>query len=388
MKNMYRNFDELDLGKIFETRFPQGKSKIEVVSPGRINLIGEHTDYSGGFVLPAAVDRYIKLIISKNDSKDSHIYSANFDESFTYTPAEQKSEDTFHWAKLFVGAIELTGIKDGLNIVFAGNIPVGAGMSSSAAISTGVIFGINHLFGLKMDRMDIARMAQKVEHDYAGVNCGLMDQLACLYGKSNQAMLIDCSSFDIRYTRLHIQGYHFVLIDSKVEHQLNESGYNDRHEEFIAAREELKKHFGEKANFRSVSLLELSSVRDNMPDVLFRRARHIISENRRTELFHEYIRNKVEDAGKLLTASHESIRDDFEITVPQTDFIVEELLKNDLVLGARQMGGGFGGCVIALIKNEGVDQVLNLVLSSYEERFGLKAEVIEVEIGEGTRMVQ
>jgi len=386
MKNNYKEFKDLDLKTLFREKFPNTPEMLSVLSPGRINLIGEHTDYSGGYVLPAAVDKHIKFIMGVNNTNTVNVYSANFDQEFSFTLDSPLPDNIYHWAKLFVGAVQLTQLKTGIDIVFAGDIPVGAGMSSSAAISTGLIFGINRIMGVNMDKIQVAKLAQKIEHEYAGVNCGLMDQLACLHGKTNQAMLINCSNFDMVFVEMYLKGYAFVLIVSKVEHQLNETAYNERYIEYASTKSQLEKIYGKEFDFKTLNVGELELIRHLLTEIQFKRARHIVQENTRVIQFYKYIHSNPESAGKLLTQSHESLKNDYNVTVEETDLLVSELDRNENVLGARQMGGGFGGCVILFMKDENLEKTISPVLSEYERKFGLTPEVIKVKIGNGTRV--
>jgi galactokinase len=376
------------LEKRFNKRYPQTNATVKVISPGRINLIGEHTDYSGGYVLPAAVNRHIQMIIGKNGTKTCQVHTVNYNESITIDLAQTAFDHLPNWAKMFHGAFVLSRISEGVDIMFSGNIPVGAGMSSSAAISTALLFGLNRLFGLNYTNFDMARMAQQIEHQFVGVNCGLMDQMACLFGRTNHAILIDCGTFDMKYSEMHLSGYQFVLIDSKVEHQLDESGYNDRHQEFVSSQKRLKELFGDQADFKNVRLDQLEEKARFMTTTQYKRARHIISENQRTQSFFSSVGLGMENAGKLMTASHKSLKNDYEVTVAQTDWLVDQLTQCETIYGARQMGGGFGGCVITLIKDKNIEDVIKPVLSDYKKKFRLNPELIKVKIDRGTRLAE
>jgi len=348
-------------------------------SPGRINLIGEHTDYNGGYVFPAAIDRYTYLTFEHSDR--FRAYAVHFGQRVEFSLDEDKSEE--EWVNYVKGAVfytaHISGKKIGpFTIEIDGNLPLGAGLSSSASLLVGVIYGISVVENLGLSRMEIARLAHEVESKFVGVNCGMMDQLAVAMGKKDTFMLIDTSSEMIEY----IDAEHFpvvTVIDSGVRHKLLSGGYNDRRSEC----KEAERIVG--SPFREMDLEVVEEKRSRLGEVLYKRARHVVEENVRVLRAVDAVRRcDWNELGMLLYASHESLRTLFEVSTPEIDYIVDALKGIKGVYGARIMGGGFGGSVLVVSRNP-LNEELRWLKREYSERFGIQLHGYPVRISDGVK---
>lgn len=372
---------------IFRKKFGK-EPEVIVKSPGRINIIGEHTDYNLGYVLPAAIENYMFIGLSKNDSGEFNLYSLDYNESFTASHDTIKESGT-SWLNLVYGVIhQLKDDISGFDLVFCGDIPEGAGLSSSAALCCGTGFGISRLFDLNIENWDIAKIAQKSEHDFAHVQCGIMDQFACIFGLTNHVLLLDCLDLSYKESPIDISGHKFVLINSNVKHELNESDYNARRKESAKALEIIQSRFPEINSYRDVTESLMNDCKSALSGMLWKRAYHIVSENQRVLDVNDSLRNNnLTHVGELLTAGHHSLKDNYEVTCPETDFLVEELIKDKNFYGARQVGGGFGGCVLAIAKDANINEVLEVVNKHYKREFRKKITKIPIRISKGCHVV-
>ena len=359
--------------------------EVLVKAPGRINIIGEHTDYNLGFVLPAAIDYHIFLGLKKNDLNTFRIYSIDYDERVEIKPEELVRGDST-WLNLIKGIIfQLKDRISGFDLAFCGNIPAGAGLSSSAALCCGTAFGLSHLFDLKMSKWDLAKTAQQSEHTFALVQCGIMDQFASLFGREDHVLVLDCLTHEYEESKIDISGYELILIDSNVQHSLNDSEYNTRRNESNEALNRLSDIQSSIRNFRDVDPELLNSLKKD--EVWWKRAHHIVSENLRVQAVSEALRShQMEEFGRLLKAGHDSERFDYEITCAETDFLVDALISHDEILGARQVGGGFGGCILGIAKVGSTEQIISKVNQQYEELFSNTVRQIPVKISKGCHL--
>jgi galactokinase len=373
-----------EISNAFEERFG-GNARI-FFSPGRINLLGEHIDYNDGFVLPAAIDKGVWFAVAPNDSDRIHCYSYNMEETLDVSLKEiQKSTG---WKNYILGIIHVlqeagTAIK-GFNCVFGGNLPVGAGLSSSAAVEGGLAFALNEIFTLGKTKKELALLAQRAEHLYPGVQCGIMDQYASILGLKDNIIMLDCRSIGHQYLPFRLKEHTLVLINSKVQHSLASGEYNIRRTQcakglsFLSGKNPVIK------SFRDVTIEELERYKGEMDEVIYRRCRYVVKEIGRTRLASDYLRtDSIEDFGKLMYETHEGLSKEYEVSCKELDFLVNESVKNN-VTGARLMGGGFGGCTINLVRNENYREVVENIITAYEKAFGIKADVIEVKISDGT----
>ncbi|MEM8568138.1 MAG: galactokinase [Bacteroidota bacterium] len=360
---------------------------ILVFSPGRINLIGEHTDYNDGFAFPAAVDKGIVLAIQKKQSGDSSVYALDQEERYDFGHEQLHPLISGGWRNYILGIVAELKIRGfsagGFDAVFAGDIPMGAGMSSSAALENAFVFGLNYLFGLGLDRDEMILISQMAEHNYAKVKCGIMDQYASMFGVKNSALLLDCRSVSSRSFRIDLKDYGLLLINSNVKHDLSESAYNDRR----AVCEKVSKLLHVKA-LRDVTLEDLEALKSKLSKRDFQKALYVLQENKRVIAFSESIVNTdLKELGKLLIESHEGLSKQYEVSCAELDFLVDSIQDNPNVLGGRMMGGGFGGCTINLVRKESIQELKEDVQRKFEIKFERKCSFYEVNLSQGTHLI-
>jgi len=368
----------------FETNY---KTKpVMVFSPGRINIIGEHTDYNDGFVLPAAIDMGIVTAIQKSNSSFSVITALNKNETHHFSLDKIESIPNGGWRNYVLGVIaeiQNKGRKlDNFNIVFGGNIPGGAGLSSSAALENSVVFGLNELFNLGLSKKDMIFISQKAEHNYVGVKCGIMDQYASMFGQKDTAILLDCQSLNASIVNIDLGDYEILLINTNVKHNLSESAYNNRR----SVCEKVASILGINA-LRDATEKDLYGIKIQISEADYQKALYVIQENKRVLQASEAI--KVQDLkmlGKLLYKSHNGLKEQYQVSCDELDFLVEQTKNTPEILGARMMGGGFGGCTINLIKKDSKN-VLDKLISSYQSKFNIQPSVYYVKISDGTKIL-
>lgn len=357
-------------------------------SPGRINLIGEHTDYNEGFVLPAAIDKTIVAAMNLNSKSLFRFYSLDYEDYFEIEAAEIKIQETL-WANYLLGVIaqfQKMGIAvPCFDCVFGGDIPIGAGLSSSAALECAIAFGVNELFDFKLSKIELVKLAQKAEHEYAGVNCGIMDQFASVFGLENQAIKLDCRSLEHHYFPLDLQEYSIVLFDTKVKHSLASTEYNTRRKECEDGVKILNKFAPKINSLRDVSIDFLNEHKFKFDPVIFKRCKYIIEENQRVnDICLALGNNDFELFGNLLYASHEGLRNEYQVSCKELDILVDFAKSNKSVLGARMMGGGFGGCTINLVSKASEEEFTKAIAKDYLKRTNIKLEVYKIEVSKGT----
>jgi galactokinase len=359
-------------------------------SPGRINLIGEHVDYNDGFVMPAAIDKGIFFAIALNNSEKINCYSVDFDESISVPLSEVKKMDG--WKNYVLGVVDefqkMNLPVKGFNCTFGGNIPIGGGLSSSAALEGGISFGLNELCNFQMSRKDLALLGQRAEHNFPGVMCGIMDQYANMMGKKNTVMLLDTKNISNEYIPLHIEGYEIILINTKVHHSLAASEYNQRRKECEKGLEILKKEL-QIQSFRDIKNPdELLPFKSEMGNKIYNRCLFVVEEILRTKKAADLLKeNDLIGFGKLMFQTHEGLKNLYEVSCKELDFLVDSAKENKEVIGARLMGGGFGGCTINIVKQEGVESFLSKMLPAYKKQFTIDAESYDVKVVDGTREV-
>ena len=380
------------LKKEFIAKYGEGDIKA-FFSPGRVNLIGEHTDYNGGFVFPCALSFGIYCLARTTDRKT--VKFASMDMPFT---TEVKVEDLNkpvgkEWVNYPIGVFaqfmkkSLTFDK-GLDLLFYGDVPTGAGLSSSAALEvvTGVM--INEIYGFGIGKVELAKMGQKAEHEFALVNCGIMDQFASAMGKQDHAIFLNCDTLDYDLVPVKLDGVKIVISNTNSPHKLDSGKYNERVAECKAAVEAIKPYQAISA-LGEISWEDFLKVEDKIEnETVRRRARHVVSEIQRTEdAVKELKAGNLKKFGELMNGSHASLRDDYEVTGVELDTMVEEAYKIDGVIGSRMTGGGFGGCTVSLVKDEAVDTFIKEVGVNYEKRTGLKPVFYVAEIGDGGKQL-
>jgi len=372
----------------FRSVFKSEQERI-FLAPGRINIIGEHVDYSDGFVLPAAIDKHICFAVKKlDDSEICTFFAKDFNDSFSFNVKEKQKPVSQTWVNYLLGvfnAIQESGKEiGGLEIAFSSTIPMGSGLSSSAALECGFAFILNELFDLNLTKKELALIGQKSEHTFVGVKCGIMDQFSSVFGKEHQVIMLDCNSLEHQYFEANIDGYSLVLFDSCVKHTHLTSGYNDRRNDVDKGKKILWGKFPEIEKFRDFTFEMLNEARAEMGETSYKRCLYLLKEIKRVEKAAKALsEGNAEYLGKLLTETHSGLSTEFEVSCDELDFMVEETLKENGVLGARIMGGGFGGCGINLIKDENVDAVIGNISDKYKTAFGIEMKVYRVKISDG-----
>ncbi len=369
------------VSQTFTARYGEGATLF--ASPGRINLIGEHTDYNGGFVFPGAVDKGIVAAIRPNDTARVRLYSIDMDEEVIFG-LEEADKPTPSWAHYIFGVCRETikrgGQVGGFDAVFAGNVPLGAGMSSSAALESTFAFALNELFGCGFDRAELARIGQSTEHNYCGVKCGIMDQFASVFGKQGCLVRLDCRSMEHAYFPFDPQGYRLVLINSCVKHQLTGSPYNDRR----LSCERVAQALGREL-LRGATPEELEAIRSQISEEDYRRARYVIGEEQRVLGVCEALeQGDYTRVGRLMYETHWGLSRDYEVSCEELDLLAE-IAEQCGVTGSRMMGGGFGGCTINLVKEELYEPFIATAKQQFEARYGITPLVYEVVISDGAR---
>tara|TARA_B100000809_G_scaffold113319_1_gene111834 strand:- start:1052 stop:2203 length:1152 start_codon:yes stop_codon:yes gene_type:complete len=359
-----------------------------VFSPGRINLIGEHTDYNEGFVFPAAINMGIALAIQKSDTESSQVYALDKKEIYEFSLNNIQPLKDGSWRNYVLGVIseiqKLGIVLENFNISFAGDIPGGAGMSSSAALENSVVFGLNELFNLKISKEQMILISQKAEHNYAGVKCGIMDQYASMFGKNKSALLLDCRTIKSKSFKIDFKNYRLLLINTNVKHDLSESAYNDRRE----ACERVSKLLKIKA-LRDACKQDLETIKEQISKEDYSKATYVIEENKRVEEFTKAINiDSLKTLGALLYQSHDGLSTKFKVSCKELDFLVEQTKSNKNILGARMMGGGFGGCTINLIKKTEVANFKKEIGTNFKNEFNRDCSIYQVKLSKGTRVVK
>lgn len=375
----------------FNSRFQT--EPLLVASPGRINLIGEHTDYNDGFVLPAAIDKYIIGGFSKSDSNTCILYSIDFDEEIKIDLADIKAGPKGNWANYVIGVINeilMLGKEiGGFYLVVGGNIPVGAGLSSSAVLENCIVFGLNELFHLSLSKVQMVTISQKAEQNFVGVACGIMDQFASMFGKNDHAILLDCEQLKTEFIPTQLEEYQWVLLNTQVKHSLLDSPYNQRKEECKTGVEVLQKSFEGITSLRHANADQLKVLENAGLDLVYQRCSYVIEENDRVIRATEALKSENwKKFGELLYASHEGLRHKYDVSCTELDFLVDQTKTRKDVLGSRMMGGGFGGCTLNLVSTSTVDSFINEMKLLYQNHFDIELEAYLVSIVDGTRKVE
>lgn len=363
-----------------------------VHSPGRINLLGEHTDYNNGFVMPAAIDKGIQVAIARSEHENSLLYSLKYDEFFSFNLASLGKVQSPEWANYFLGILyqlECRGFKiPNFNCAFDGDLPTGAGLSSSAALECGFVYALNSLFDLKLLDLDMIHIAQWSEHNYVGVKCGIMDQYTSIMGKKNHAMVLDCQWLKHEYFSINLGKYSLLLCDTNVKHSLASSEYNTRRQECEQGVVILKTRYPEIKSLRDVSLGMLLKHKREFDPIVYKRCAYVIRENRRVLKASEDLKKgKLAAFGRKMFETHDGLSTQYEVSCPELDFLVDQAKGYGPVLGARMMGGGFGGCTLNIILESAIESFLQTLKVSYRSRFGIEMSSHMVKIGDGTSII-
>lgn len=384
-----------EINATFKKVFGEKENCKTFFSPGRVNLIGEHTDYNGGNVFPCALSFGTYGVISLRNDKKVRMYSSNFEDigiiefdldNISY----EKSHDWVNYPKGVIDVMKKHGydINRGFDIAVYGNIPNGAGLSSSASLELLIAVMMDNLFELKIDRVDLVKFSQEAENKFVGVNCGIMDQFAIGMGKENNAILLDCNTLKYNYCPVELKDEILVIANTNKRRGLADSKYNERRSECEQALEELKT----KLNINSLGELSIEDFENNKnlidSEIRIKRAKHAVYENQRTLMAKEALaKNDLSTFGKLMNESHISLRDDYEVTGIELDTLVELAWNHEATIGARMTGAGFGGCTVALVKKDRAQDFIEKVGQGYKEKIGYEASFYIANIGDGTREI-
>jgi galactokinase len=390
-----------------------------VKSPGRINLIGEHIDYNHGFVLPAAIDKFIEVAIGKRTDGAIHMVALDLGETIIL-PIDNLKPHATVWVNYIIGVVDQvlnmthattnnfivtdnktpstkinlptneTNLAAGFDICIQGNIPLGAGLSSSAAVECAVLFALNELYNLSLTKMQMALMAQSAEHKFAGVHCGIMDMFASLHGEKNKAILLDCDSLAFTYYPLALKDYSIVLFDTQIKHALASSEYNTRRLECEQGLTIIQDKYPAVQTFRDISLEKVEAClasNDVNGYKVYQRCKYVVEEIARVQLaVRDLVKGDMQAFGKKMFETHNGLSNLYEVSCPELDFLVEAVSNNENVLGARMMGGGFGGCTINIIKKSAVEEITKELTASYTQKMHKELAMYITSIEQGTHV--
>lgn len=382
--------NKAEVSALFASQFNETPSFV-IASPGRINLIGEHVDYNHGFVLPAAIDKYMYVAVSKRNDHQIVLHAADIQQNYQTSLDNASQRSNLDWPNYVLGvAHELK--KDGhavlgFNILITGDIPVGAGVSSSAALECATVFALMHLFELNISKQAMVQVAQRAENNFVGVNCGVMDQFASMFGKAEHVIKLDCADLSYTYFPFKLDGIRIVLFDTFVKHSLASSEYNSRRQECETGLAALRQQCSI-TSFREATMTMLDAVSDTISSDVYNRCRYVIEEIARMEdACNHLLAGEIHAFGTRMYETHTGLSKLYNVSCPELDLIVENCMKEDAIIGARMMGGGFGGCVIALVQTTNVEEVYNRINTEYKNKFGRTMGKYLMQIGDGTRLL-
>jgi galactokinase len=360
---------------------------ILINSPGRINIIGEHIDYNGGMVLPAAINKSIICALQKTNLETSTIIALDVNEAYSFKLSNITPLKENDWRNYILGVI--SGIQNlgitipNFNLVFAGTIPSGAGLSSSAALENSVIFGLNSLFNLQLSKKKMIQISQEAEHKYVGVKCGIMDQFASMFGETDKVILLNTKTLKANTFSLKLNEYEFLLINTNLKHSLSESAYNQRRATCEQIASLLNVSF-----LIDVSVKQLQSIQQQISKEDYQKGLFVIEENERTKKAVAAIqKNNLPLLGSLLYASHKGLQNQYNVSCSELDFLVLQTQKYKQILGARMIGGGFGGCTINLISKQFTEQFKSEIAKSYYKKFKHHCDFYTITIEKGTHLI-
>ena len=371
---------------------------VVVQSPGRINLIGEHTDYNNGFVLPAAINKVVQVAIASRNDNKIHLHAIDLNET-EVVDVTNIIPHAKHWVNYVIGVVaqvqqyikaqSTNNIKiNGFDICIQGDIPIGAGLSSSAAVECAVLFSLNELYTIGLSRMQMALMTQKAEHEFAGVQCGIMDMFASLHGKKNQVILLDCDSLTYQYYPLDLKEYSIVLLDTQIKHSLASSEYNKRRLECEEGLAIIQQQYPAVKTFRDITIQQVETCLSNHATIIYNRCKYVVEEIERVQkAVKDLLAGNLKAFGQKMFETHQGLSVLYEVSCPELDILVQAVSANENVLGARMMGGGFGGCTINIIKTDQVDQITAAVKKLYIEKTSRDLQMYKVSIEEGTHLI-
>ncbi len=383
----------MEIPKIIEKKFIEIFHSDPLIfrSPGRVNLIGEHTDYNNGFVLPASIDKAIYFAISSRRDKMCKFFASDMNESFEFS-LDNLIYSKKGWPNYLMGVVDQLKKRNykfsGFNCVFGGDIPIGAGLSSSAAVEAGLAFALNNLFNLGINKLSLVNIAQMAENEFVGVNCGIMDQYVNIFGENGKVLRIDCRSLENEYFPFDYKNISIVLFNSNVSHSLALTEYNQRRKECIAGVNIIKSEYPQIVSLRDVCVDMLKETEKKMEHSVYKRCKYVIEENSRLLNACDALRNHdLKTFGALMYKTHEGLSKEYEVSCKELDYLVELTKDNPKVYGSRMMGGGFGGCTINLIENDAIEDVSKYIIRKYKHKFNLNVNTYVTKISGGTNII-
>ena len=357
-------------------------------SPGRVNILGEHTDYNEGFVLPAAIDKNIFIAVTKRTDNTINLYAADFDENFIGDIGNIKPS-SIQWANYILGIVDQLQkqghVLTGFNAVIDGDVPIGAGLSSSAAVECATIYALNEIFELGLDKLKMVPLAQKAEHVFAGVNCGVMDQFASMFGKKDHVIKLDCRSLDYEYVPFKLGNYKIVLLNTNVKHNLAASEYNTRRQQCEKGISLIAQHHPAVKSLRDATIDMLQKYVEPVDPLVYRRCKYVVRENERLlGACEDLKKGNMKALGEKMYQTHQGLSYYYDVSCKELDFLVEYVKKNPSVAGARMMGGGFGGCTINLVLEDAIEKLVQDISMAYNEAMNLPLTAYIASIEDGT----
>jgi galactokinase len=379
-----------ELKKVFQQNFQT--EPLIVRSPGRINIIGEHTDYNEGFVLPAAIDKAAYIAVSLRDDDEIHLVAMDLNENFSVNLKDLKPVGDVSWPNYILGSAAQflkRGVQlPGFNAVLTSDVPMGAGLSSSAAVECATVFALNELLQTDLDRLTMVRMAQKAEHEYAGVMCGIMDQFASMMGKKDYVIKLDCRSLEYEYVPFKLEGLKVLLLNTSVKHSLASSEYNTRRKECEKAVEWVKQNVQGVNSLRNVSEEMLNKYVLPNDELIDKRGRYVVQEiSRLLEGCNDLQSGDLAALGKKMFTTHDGLSKMYEVSCKELDWLVNKVKNNTNVIGSRMLGGGFGGCTINLVKETAIDELVADLKLAYEKEMELPLTYYVASIENGTELI-
>lgn len=372
--------------------FVKGNSVI-VRSPGRINLIGEHTDYNDGFVLPAAIDKAAYLSAAPRNDNQIHLHSVDLKDTFITTVNTVAPSVNSSWPNYLLGVVAQfikAGIKvNGFDAALTADIPMGAGLSSSAAVECAMAMVLNEIAKAKLDKLTLVKMSQKAEHEFAGVQCGIMDQFASMMGKKGHVIKLDCRSLEYEYEPFDIKGYKIVLFDTNVKHSLASSEYNVRRRQCEEGVAMIQQHHSGIKTLRDATVEMLDKYLLHADNIVYQRCRYVVEENNRLlQACKDLEHGDIKSFGKKMFDTHQGLSKLYEVSCPELDFLVSYVTGNADVLGARMMGGGFGGCTINIVKEDAIEKLIEEAGKAYAEAMNKELKAYTAVIEDGTAVIK
>lgn len=382
--------NKAEISALFAQQFNEAPSFV-IASPGRINLIGEHVDYNSGFVLPAAIDKYMYVAVSQRNDSQILLHATDLNQNFQSNLDDVLQRSNLGWPNYVLGVIDELRkdghVVSGFNMLITGNIPIGAGVSSSAALECATVFACKHLFDLDISKQSMVKTAQRAENNFVGVNCGVMDQFASMFGKADHVIKLDCADLSYTYFPFKLEGISIVLFDTFVKHSLASSEYNTRRQECETGLAVLRQQFSI-TSFREATLAMLDTEANSISDKVYNRCKYVIEEIARMEAACDHLlAGEIDTFGTRMYETHMGLSELYEVSCTELDCIVENCKKENDIVGARMMGGGFGGCVIALVQTTNVVDVYNRINTAYQNKFGRNMGKYLMHIGDGTRLL-